>query len=51
MRIVEAKIEPQRVYQKERFMIKVKVDKIELKKLPLKLSTQFGGGKFGKIKR
>ena len=32
-------------------MIKVKVDKIELKKLPLKLSTQFGGGEFGKIKR
>ena len=31
MRIVEAKIEPQRVYQKERFMIKVKVDKIEFK--------------------
>ena len=51
MRIVEAKIEPQRVYQRERFMIKVKVDKIELKKLPLKLSTQFGGGEFGKIKR
>lgn len=51
MRIVEAKIKPQRVYQKERFMIKVKVDKIELKKLPLKLSTQFGGGEFGKTKR
>lgn len=51
MRIVEARIEPQRVYQKERFMIKVKVDKVELKKLPIRLSTQFGGGEFGKVKR
>lgn len=51
LRIIETKIEPQRVYQKERFMVKVKVDKNEKSKLPVKLPISFGGGKFGKVKR
>jgi len=46
IQISQIKINPKRVYQKENFLIQVKVDKDNktLTKLSFKLSTKLGGG-------
>lgn len=46
IKITEVKLNPQKVYQKERFFIQVKVenDKKALLKMPFKISSKLGGG-------
>lgn len=46
IKITEIKVNPQKVYQNERFLIQVKVDKDQKEhiKLPFKLSSKLGGG-------
>lgn len=43
MRIVEVRINPQKVYQKQKFLIQVKCDKLSRPQLPFKIPTNLGG--------